>query len=225
MKLPQPRLPCAVIVAIVLGGAACGDDNGSSGEVADGSATTEVADASASVPSSVSRSSVATTASPAQPATSADAGVPYTSPEGDYSVVFPSDPTEQTQPQQLPDGSTMDLEIVGVEAEDRFMGTARGAYPEGTVLDVPVALEGAQTQAIANVSGTLIDSRDIELGGVPGREFSATLESGGETGTLLQRMYLDGPVVYQVIVTGAGEFGFDEPQAAAFFDSFQFTEP
>ena len=222
MKLTTQRvLPCTVLAAVVLTGAACGDDEESSPTVtnaSEGSGTTVATESSASEPT------VATTASPAERATSADAaGVTYASPEGDFSVVFPSEPSEQTQPQQLPDGSTMDLVIVGVETDDRFMGTARGEYPEGTVLDVPVALEGAQTQAIANVNGTLIDSRDIETDGRPGREFSASLESGGETGSLLQRVYLDGPVVYQVIVTGAGEFGFDEPGAAAFFDSFQFT--
>ena len=103
------------------------------------------------------------------------------SPQGDYSAVFPAEPTEQSQPTPLPDGSKMDLEIVAVEGDDLVVGTARGHYPTGTpLLDVPAALQGAQDQAIANVQGTLISSRDIELQGRPGREFSASLTSDGE---------------------------------------------
>ena len=76
--------------------------------------------------------------------------------EADFSVVFPSRRIERTQPQQLPDGSVMDLSIAAVETEELFLGTARGQYPEGTALDVPAALQGAEDLAIANVEGTLV---------------------------------------------------------------------
>ena len=157
------------------------------------------------------------------PPTAGGEGVTYTSPEGDYSAVFPAQPAEQRQDQPLPDGSTVELVIVGAEGADRFMATSRGQYPQGTVLDVPVALDGAQEQAIANVQGTLIDSQDMELQGRPGRQFSASFTSNGEAGTLLQRVYFDGPVIYQVVVTGAGELTFEDPESTAFFDSFQFS--
>jgi hypothetical protein len=172
-----------------------------------------------------------TTAAPAsapsasEPATTAaGAGFTYTSPEGDFSAVFPSRPSERTQPQELPDGSVMELSIAAVETEELFVGTARGQYPKGTVLDVPAALQGAQDQAIANVEGTLVASRDLELQGRPGREFAASLSVNGQPGTLLQRVYFDGPVLYQNIVTGAGELTFQDPALAAFFDSFRFTK-
>jgi hypothetical protein len=156
--------------------------------------------------------------------TAAGAGFTYTSPDGDFSAVFPSRPRERTQRQQLPDGSVMDLSIAAVETEELFVGTARGQYPKGTVLDVPAALQGAQDQAIANVEGELVASRDLELQGRPGREFSASLTVNGQPSTLLQRVYFDGPVLYQNIVTGAGELTFQDPALAAFFDSFRFTE-
>ena len=156
--------------------------------------------------------------------TAAREGFTYTAPEGDFSAVFPSRPSERTQPQELPDGSVMDLSIAAVETEELFMGTARGQYPEGTVLDVPAALQGAQDLAIANVEGTLVASRDLELQGRPGREFAASLTANGQPGTLLQRVYFDGPVLYQNIVTGAGELTFQDPAVAVFFDSFRFTK-
>ncbi len=88
---------------------------------------------------------------------------------------------------------------------------------------MPVALQGAQDQALANVGATLVSSEDITLQGRPGKQFSATLSSGGETGTLLQRVYLDGLVIYQQVFTGAGERSFTDADLAAFFDSFTFT--
>jgi hypothetical protein len=89
----------------------------------------------------------------------------------------------------------MDLSIAAVETDQLFMGTARGQYPTGTVVDVPAALQGAQDQAIADVKATLVDSRDLELQGRPGREFAASLTVKGQPAMLLQRVYFDGPVL------------------------------
>jgi hypothetical protein len=218
------RFAAVLMTAVVVFG--CSDDD-------------DVSDSDPSSPTSVGTAgtagttvAVATTtaasgsaSSGSQPATTAAReGFTYTSPEGDFSAVFPSRPTERTQPQELPDGSVMDLSIAAVESEELFMGTARGQYPEGTVLDVPAALQGAQDLAIANVEGTLVTSRDLELQGRPGREFAASLTANGQPGTLLQRVYFDGPVLYQNVVTGAGELTFQDPAVATFFDSFRFTE-
>ena len=150
-------------------------------------------------------------------------GFTFTSAEGDYSVTFPGEPTPQTQTQPLPDGSSVDVVFAGYSVDDGFMATARAQYPDGYVLDVAAALQGAQDQALANVSGTLIASQDITLQGRPGREFSGTVTSNGVEGTLLQRIYLDGLVIYQQIFTGAGDASFTDPELATFFESFAFT--
>jgi hypothetical protein len=231
MHLPRPArvLGVTVVIALSAVSAGCGDDDdaepaATSSAVADTSADSPASTAASTA--STARSSTVTTATPtSSPTDTAPAaeGVTYTSPEGDYSAVFADEPTEQQQSQPLPDGTTIEYVIVGLETPDRFFATSRGEYPEGTVLDVPVALDGAQDQAIANVEGTLIDSRDIELQGRPGREFSASVSSGGTPGTVLQRVYLDGPVIYQALVVGTGELTFDDPEAAAFLDSFSFT--
>ena len=236
----RPARLAAVLVVCAIGTAACGDDDddGASTSAATEVTATSVAAAGSTGPATtdVATTDVATTgdaptggattpsaaSAPSVP-TAGGEGVTYTSPEGDYSAVFPAQPAEQRQDQPLPDGSTVELVIVGAEGADRFMATSRGQYPEGTVLDVPVALDGAQEQAIANVQGTLIDGQDVELQGRPGRQFSASFTSNGEAGTLLQRVYFDGPVIYQVLVTGAGELTFEDPEIAAFFDSFQFA--
>ena len=194
---------CVLRLAIALAAAAaligCGDDDATSDSAAPtaGATTTPAALTSTSAPTSLDTSVPVPTSAPSQTsapaqtsalatsiATDAGTAVTYMSPQGDYSAVFPAEPTEQTQPTPLPDGSKMDMEIVAVEGDDLAVGTARGQYPTGTpLLDVPAALQGAQDQAIANVQGTLISSRDIELQGRPGREFSASLTSDGEAGS------------------------------------------
>lgn len=150
-------------------------------------------------------------------------GFVFTSAEGDYSATFPGEPTPQTQAQPLPDGSSVDVVFATYEVDDGFMATARAQYPDGYVLDVPVALQGAQDQALANVGATLIESQDITLQGRPGREFSGSVTSNGVEGTVLQRVFLDGLVIYQQIFTGAGEVTFTDPELATFFESFAFT--
>jgi hypothetical protein len=195
----------------------CGDDDNTSDSAA---ATVGASTTGAAVTSSAAATSLTAESAPT---TTSGRGVTYVSSQRDYSALFPAEPSEQTQPTPLPDGSRMDIEIAGLEGDDRFYATARGQFPKGTTLNVPAALRGAQKQAIANVNGTLISSRDIELQGRPGREFSASLSSNGEAGTLLQRVYLDGEVIYQNIVTGAGELTFKDPEAARFFESFRFT--
>ncbi|MET0459963.1 MAG: hypothetical protein ABW195_12005 [Ilumatobacteraceae bacterium] len=155
--------------------------------------------------------------------TMAAEGFPFTSPEGDFTVVFPGEPTEQTTTQSLPDGTPVEIVITGYQEGDSFVATARTEYPAGSVLDPATALQGAQDQALANVGGTLIDSADITLQGRPGREFSAAVTSGGQSGTVLQRVYLDGLVSYQQIYTGKGDAAFTDPELAPFFESFAFT--
>jgi hypothetical protein len=241
---PRALRTIAALAAAPLAFIACGGDDDDDTAATDAVATTE--DASAATTEAAADTTVADT-TPATEATVAEttpdsstpetttpdtdaatetttgAGVPFTSAEGDYSVVFPEEPTVQTQPQPLPDGNTVELVLAGVTVEDGFLATARGQYPDGYVLDPPVALQGAQDQALANVGGTLVSSQDITLQGRPGREFTATLTSGGESGTILQRIYLDGLVIYQQVYTGAGEATFADPELATFFQSFAFA--
>ena len=147
----------------------------------------------------------------------------YTSEPGDYTVAFPATPTEQTQNAPLPDGSTLAMVIVSAQSGGKFFGTARGEYAPGSITDVNASLQGAQDQAIANVNGTLVSSEDVILQGRPGRQFSASVTSGGQQGTLIQRVFLDGDTIYQNIVVGAGTLTPTDDAVADFFNSFTFT--
>jgi hypothetical protein len=195
-RLPLARL--ALPLAALIGLAACGG--------ADAATTSK-------------GSAVPATAAPPSTAAAA-ASVVYTAPEGDYRATFPRQPTEQTQSEPLPDGGNFELKIVRVDLGTTSIATARGTYPDGSAIDPAAGLKGAEDQTIASLNGSLTGSREITLDGRPGREFSASVTSNGQGGTLLERMYLDGRTIYEVIRTGAGELSFSDPESVAFFDSF-----
>jgi hypothetical protein len=144
-------------------------------------------------------------------------GFTFTPPAGDYSVVFPSEPTTNEQTVPLEDGSSLPITFYLTDSDRMELGTAAIVYPPGSVL----SLEGARDGAISNISGTLTSSDPIKLQGREGLQFTATVQDG--KGTYLSRVYYDDVNLYQVIAVVLGEASFDDPEIVAFFDSFHFT--
>lgn len=152
----------------------------------------------------------------------------FESPEGDFAITFPDgEPEEQTQQAPTPAGP-VDVVFHIDEVDGRAYAVARTDYSSIATpdqFDVAAGLQGAQDQAIAGNGGTLVESTDIELEGIPGRQFIAAVESNGESGTVVARVYIDPEtlVSYQALVTGEGEFGASDEDVAAFFDSLELT--
>jgi hypothetical protein len=148
----------------------------------------------------------------------------FTSPENEFSVTFPGgEPEREATQAPLPDGTTTDLVLYSSGSDGVEYATARTAFPAAPP-DAAAALEGARDGSISQTGGSLVDSAPIELSGRPGMQFTATLTSNGEEGTVLSRLYLQGNVMYQVMTAGEGDLSFDDPEIAAFFDSFQFNQ-
>ncbi|MBA3604481.1 MAG: hypothetical protein M3487_00670 [Actinomycetota bacterium] len=141
---------------------------------------------------------------------------PFTAPEGDYTVVFPGEPEETNQETPLPDGSTLPITFYLYQTSEMAFGTAAIAYPIGTTID----LEGARDGAIMSVGGTLLSSVPIELQGRQGLQFVGDV--GGQ-GTYISRVFADGLRLYQVVAVVQGEAAAEDPEIAAFLDTFQFT--
>src|SRR4029453_10627069 len=97
------------------------------------------------------------------------------------------------------------------------LGTAAFVFPPGSV----VSLEGARDGSVANVSGTLTSSEPITLQGRDGLQFTADVH-GGQL-TYLERGLVANGRLSQVLAVVTGEATFDDPQIAAFFESFRFT--
>ena len=144
-------------------------------------------------------------------------GFAFTPPAGDYSIVFPSEPTMHEQTVPLADGSSIPLTFYVTDSASTELGTAATTYPPGSV----VSLEGARDGAISNISGTQTSSDPINLQGREGLQFTGTVHDGQLT--YLARVYRDDVTLYQVFAVVVGEVAFDDPDIAAFFDSFRFT--
>ena len=147
----------------------------------------------------------------------AASGFTFTPPAGDYSVVFPFEPTTNEQTVPLEDGTSLPITFYLTDSDRLELGTAAIVYPPGSVL----SLEGARDGAISNISGTLTSSDPIKLQGREGLQFTASVQDG--KATYLSHVYYDDVNLYQVIAVVLGEVGFDDPEIAAFFDSFRFT--
>ena len=144
-------------------------------------------------------------------------GFTFSAPAGDYSIVFPFEPTTNEQSVPLEDGSTLPITFYLTDSDRMELGTAAIVYPAGSVL----SLEGARDGAVSNISGALTSSDSIQLQGREGLQFTASVQDG--KGTYLSRVYYDDVTLYQVIAVVVGDVTFDDPEIAAFFDSFHFT--
>jgi hypothetical protein len=151
------------------------------------------------------------------PTSAAVDGFTFTPPANDYSVVFPNEPATHEQMVRLPDGSDAPLTLYLSVASDRAFETGAFTYPPGTVHSLDAGRDGS----VAKVSGTLTSSTPITLQGRAGLQYTARTHNG--QATYLARVYDDDVNSYQVIAVVAGEATFDDPQIAAFFDSFRFT--
>ena len=144
-------------------------------------------------------------------------GFQFSPPAGDYSIVFPAEPTANEQVAKLPDGSSLPFTFYVTGTADSAFGTSAFVYPQGMV----ASLEGARDGALAKISATLTWSEPITLQGRDGLQFTGSVGDG--QGTVLSRVYADDASLYELIVIMTGVVALDDPRVSAFFDSFRFT--
>jgi hypothetical protein len=145
-----------------------------------------------------------------------DEGEVFVDPAGQFSVVFPLEPTESPGSAPIATGEMVDFVSYLAGNNEVAYVVSCIDYAEAGVPDVDIDLEGARDGALTNVGATLSSSADIELQGREGIEFTGTAVAGEVNG----RMYTDGNVLCQVVTIGG-----DAATTTAFLDSFQFLEP
>ena len=158
----------------------------------------------------------ATSAEGASTAVAVD-GFAFSPPAGDYSVVFPDEPTANEQIVPLADGGSVPMTMYASTTASTAFVTAAVTGQPGTVMSLEVARDGA----LANANATLRSSEPITLQGRAGLQFAGDMQSG--QATVLARIYADDVTLYQSLVVVPGEVAFDDPKVAAFLDSFRFT--
>lgn len=159
--------------------------------------------------------------------------IEYSSPDGSFSVRLPEEP--QVEEQTVPsDAGDIQVVMVMVENSDRALLLSHNEFPAviadliagGDDATIQSLLDSGRDGAIANVSGTLQDEQQITMEGMPGREFTFTVNSDvSPTGSAIEgkaRILVANNRLYQLL--SLANVSETEPELVqAFFDSFNLT--
>lgn len=179
----------------------------------------------------------ATPAAPAEPAAPTatpdplDGWVAFTAPDGSFSVRLPQAPETITQTVTTEAGDIAVAMYVTEDADGAMIVSHNGFPPavveviaSGDEATIQSILDGGRDGAVANVNGVLQDEKQITVSGLPGREFSFTIDASaspsGSAITGIARVILGPDRLYQMISLGTAE-KMDLALVQAFFDSFQ----
>lgn len=153
----------------------------------------------------------------AKKADPADAFKPFEDPKGAFTAAFPGTPEESVQ--MVPAaGTSVELYSYYLELSDTAYNVTYSDYPEGSVTDPAAVLESALT----GVSYPIEESKDIMLGNYAGKEVKYSGQSGSDTITFYQRVYVVGDRMYQL--QAMNTTGERNPEVDVFFDSFALSE-
>jgi hypothetical protein len=171
---------------------------------------------------------------PAVPTTPPDplAGwIEYSAPDGSFSVRLPKEPEieEQTVPS---DAGDIQVVMYLVDSGDRALLLGHNEFPDaiaemiagGDQAFIQTLLDGGRDGAVANVSGTLRSESQITVDGMPGREFTFTVNSDASpTGAAIEgtaRILVAGNRLYQML--SLANVSETEPELVqAFFETFK----
>lgn len=142
--------------------------------------------------------------------------VPFQGANG-FTVLMPPNPEKNDRTQETPGGP---VQVHIAQAQDpagKYMSSL-SEFPKGSLDKVKSKdlLDSLQQATIQSMGGTLVNSKDIEVGGLPGREFSATDPQGSQ---VTARVFVGNSRVY----TLAGTYPKGEVPASIqqFLGSFQ----
>ena len=145
--------------------------------------------------------------------------VSFKSSDGKVDAKFPFKPKEKTEVANSPIGMlTVKMQLV--ETRKAAFIVSHLTYPvDPSEYDANAGLAGAVEGAAANISGTIVQSTDIEQSGFPGKE---VLIRGKDDIYAKVRMYIDpnGPTLFQGLAVGDKEFA-EGADTAFFLDSFK----
>ena len=134
-----------------------------------------------------------------------------------FTVLMPPNPEKNDRTQETPGGP---VQVHIAQAQDpagKYMSSL-SEFPKGSLDKVKSKdlLDSLQQATIQSMGGTLVDSKDIQVGGLPGREFSATDPQGSQ---VTARVFVGDSRVY----TLAGTYPKGEVPASIqqFLGSFQ----
>ena len=142
--------------------------------------------------------------------------VPFQGANG-FTVLMPPNPEKNERTQDTPGGPVQVHIASAQDASGKYMSSL-SEFPKGSLNKVTSKdlLDSLQRATVQSMGGTLVSSRDIQVGGLAGREFTATDPEGSE---VTARVFVGNSRVY----TLAGTYPKGEVPASIqqFLGSFQ----
>lgn len=142
--------------------------------------------------------------------------VPFHGEDG-FTILMPPKPYQTERTENTP-GGPVHVHLTQARDEIAKYLASMSDFPEGSLDRVPrkSLLDSLQQSTIQSMKGTLVSSHDVEVAGMPGREFSATDPEGSE---VTARIFIGDSRVY----TFAGTYpqGSIPAPIRQFLDSFQ----
>jgi hypothetical protein len=134
-----------------------------------------------------------------------------------FTVLMPANPEKNERTQDTPGGP---VQVHIAQAQDpagKYMSSL-SEFPKGSLDKVKSKdlLDSLQQATIQSMGGTLVNSQDVQAGGLPGREFTATDPQGSE---VTARVFVGDSRVYTL--AGTYPQGNMPPSIQQFLGSFQ----
>jgi hypothetical protein len=134
-----------------------------------------------------------------------------------FTVLMPANPEKNERTQDTPGGP---VQVHIAQAQDpvgKYMSSL-SEFPKGSLDKVKSKdlLDSLQQATIQSMGGTLVNSQDVQAGGLPGREFTATDPQGSE---VTARVFVGDSRVYTL--AGTYPKGDMPPSIQQFLGSFQ----
>jgi hypothetical protein len=119
--------------------------------------------------------------------------------KGGFTVLMPPNPEQSDRTQEAPGGN---VQVHIAQAQDpsgKYLSTY-SEFPPGSLNRIKTKdlLDSLQQATVQSMGGTLVNSRDLEVGGLPGREFTATDPQGSE---VTARLFVASSRVYTLAGT------------------------
>jgi hypothetical protein len=149
-------------------------------------------------PASASAQNAPTTAEAGAGQAASGQLVPFQGTNG-FTVLMPPNPTQDDRVQDTPGGQ---VQVHIAEAQDpagKYLSTL-SEFPQGSLdrIKSKDLLDSLQQATVQSMGGTLVGAHDIDVAGLPGREFTATDPQGSE---VTARVFVAGSRVYTLAGT------------------------
>ncbi|HUM12045.1 MAG TPA: hypothetical protein VLT82_13955 [Myxococcaceae bacterium] len=137
-----------------------------------------------------------------QGAATAQAGaaqlVPFQGANG-YTVLMPANPERNDRTEETP-GGPVQVHIAQIQDPSGKYMSSLSEFPGGSLdkMKSRDLLDSLQQATVQSMGGTLVNSRDIDVAGLPGREFTATDPEGSQ---VTARVFVGGSNVYTLAGT------------------------